>query len=230
MPDLPLGQREMVWVYHDESTFYSNDMNRLIWQDDKKDLLPKTNGLSLMVSGFMCPCHGLMRTENGEAAYTVFKPGVNRDGWWNNQDLVDQFKSVINIFEKVHPGKVAVFCCDNIVASRLNLNDGSKASKVHFMRPTNWGPNNENYQIMQYIDAQHKWQPKGARRILQERGLWIDGTRMDCKDGCAGDNVGCCARRLIANQPDFLRQAETCWLKEDGEESHPSIGENGEAI
>lgn len=50
-----------------------------------------------------------MRTENGEASYSVFKPGVNRDGWWNEQDLVDQFKSVIKIFEKIHPGKVAIF-------------------------------------------------------------------------------------------------------------------------
>lgn len=42
------------------STFYANDETRLIWQDDQTDLIPKTIGSSLMVSEFMCPCHGRM--------------------------------------------------------------------------------------------------------------------------------------------------------------------------
>jgi hypothetical protein len=91
-----VNEREMVWVFHDESTFYANDGTRLIWQDDQTDLIPKTNGSSLMVSAFMCPCHGMMCDE-GEVSYKLFKAGTNRDGWWDNADLVNQLQQVIPI-------------------------------------------------------------------------------------------------------------------------------------
>jgi hypothetical protein len=194
-----------------------------------------------MVSGFMCPCHGIFAAQD-EAAYILFKAGTSREGWWTNAMLIDQFTTVINIFERVHPGKVAVFCFDHsqnhqaqaddaLVANRLNFNDGSRAQKFHLIRPTYWGPNNTE-QSMVYIDEQRQsFQPKGAKRILQERGLWIDGLKMDCKNGCPGNGqINCCARTLIANQPDFLRQSETCWIKEVGQALHDSVDENNQPI
>lgn len=45
---MDVNEREMVWCFHDESTFYANDGTRLIWQDDQTVLIPKTNGSSLM--------------------------------------------------------------------------------------------------------------------------------------------------------------------------------------
>jgi 5-methylcytosine-specific restriction endonuclease McrA len=38
------------------------------------------------------------------------------------------------------------------------------------MIPPHWGPNNETVKLMQYIEAQHKWQPEGATKQSEERG------------------------------------------------------------
>ena len=50
---------EIVWVSHDESIFYSNDDGGKGWgSDDHPDIHKKGNGRSIMVSDFICPCHG----------------------------------------------------------------------------------------------------------------------------------------------------------------------------
>jgi len=53
-------------------------------------------------------------------------------------------------------------------------------------------------------------QPKGIQWVLSERGLWQEGMALECalcKRKEADPNViDCCARRLMANQPDFLAQ------------------------
>lgn len=72
-------------VFHDESTFYANDETRLIWQDDQTDLIPKTNGSSLMVSALM---------HLDVASRKVFEPSYKNTGlfkrvsWkWGNKLL-----------------------------------------------------------------------------------------------------------------------------------------------
>ena len=53
-------------------------------------------------------------------------------------------------------------------------------------------------------------QPKGIQWILSERGLWQDEMALDCvlckRKETDPNIVNCCARRLMANQPDFLAQ------------------------
>ena len=47
-----------------ESTFYCNEGVHIFWMENgKKKLLPKSKGQSIMISGFMCACHGLMSAE-----------------------------------------------------------------------------------------------------------------------------------------------------------------------
>ena len=65
-------------------------------------------------------------------------PDTNRDGWWKNEDVVKQVKErAIPIFERTHPGKVALCMFDNscnhnafaddaLVVSRMNMKDGGK--------------------------------------------------------------------------------------------------------
>lgn len=196
-----------------------------------------TNGSSLMISAFICPCHGIFATEELGSSYELFKAGANRDGYWDNEMLVNQFENVIPLFEKLHPGKIGLFCFDHsqnhqaqaddaLVATRMNLRDGSKAKKKYLMRPTMLGPQNTE-QYMVFIDQNNQLQPKGAQRVLSERNLWRHGMVMDCKEGCPGNGVvDCCARTLLANQPDFLAQAQTCCIKEVGEREHTSYDEN----
>ena len=63
---------------------------------------------------------------------------------------------------------------------------------------------------------------KGLRSILQEREKWLPELKLECKDHAAADAAAqalgeipsstCCARRRVANEPDFLAQRE--WLRE----------------
>ncbi len=144
-------------------------------------------------------------------------PGSNRDGWWTNQDLIKQVADrAIPIFEKTHPGKVALFMFDNssnhnayandaLVVSRMNLKDGGKQSLLHNGKMPDGSPH-----IMTFIDADGITKPKGIRRILEERGLWVQGLAKQC-DPCKSHvvdltNLPCCASRILGRQPDFATQ------------------------
>ena len=118
-------------VTHDETTLDSNDGKRKVWiEDGRQHLRPKGAGKSIMVSQFLCLCHGHMQVEVTEeilkrcptlnadvgsvvATLRTIKTGKNADGWWSNQDLVDQLKLTLTIFEILHPECVAVFAFDN---------------------------------------------------------------------------------------------------------------------
>lgn len=104
-----------------------------------------------------------MMCSEGEVSYNLFKAGSNRDGWWDNADLVNQLRQVIPIFESLHPGKIALFCFDQnqnhhaqsddaLIASCLRLNDGGNAKKVYLLRNTFWGPQ-RTCQSMTFLGA-----------------------------------------------------------------------------
>ena len=59
-PDLK-GEQKIVPVFHDESTFRANEDQRFCrLEKDEQILKPKYAGRGLMVSEFVCPCHGRM--------------------------------------------------------------------------------------------------------------------------------------------------------------------------
>ena len=227
-PQLKQGENKLVLVTHDETCFDSHDSKRTVWvEGDKKALRPKGSGKSIMVSQFLCQCHGHMEVELtedllqqspqkgkiGETLSTlrIIKPGKNADGYWDNKDLVEQTKVAIDLFNILHPGCTAVFAFDNsanhharapdaLIASRLNKSDGGKSAP--FLRP-GWFLRDgvRVMQEMQFIDSSGKQIQKGTRRILMERDLWESG-------GISAD----CAKKLLASQPDFSEQKE--WLEE----------------
>ena len=52
--NLPPGQKPLVLVTHDESTFNANDGKRRLWMEKgKQPLRPKARGKGLMVSDFL---------------------------------------------------------------------------------------------------------------------------------------------------------------------------------
>lgn len=54
--------KQHVFVTHDESTFYANDHQKYAWLEKTESfILPKSQGRSIMISEFHCPCHGTMR-------------------------------------------------------------------------------------------------------------------------------------------------------------------------
>ena len=61
-PELSVTEKKLVLVTHDESCFSSYDGRTKIWMDeDRKVLRPKGDGRSIMVSEFLCECHGLLQ-------------------------------------------------------------------------------------------------------------------------------------------------------------------------
>jgi len=68
----------VVQVTHDESCCHAHDGKKTMWLQVGEQLLRKKgDGKSIMVSGFMCPCHGPLDME-------TIEPGANADGYWTN--------------------------------------------------------------------------------------------------------------------------------------------------
>jgi hypothetical protein len=150
-PTLQDGQNPVVLVVHDESCFSSHDGKKTIWMEaDRQPLRPKGQGRSIMVSGFLCECHGRLKLTSDLQilhpnlpvdAQVLIRPGAGADGYWTNADLVNQLKErALPIFKALHPGCDALFAFDNsqnhrarapdaLIASRLNVSDGGKSVK-----------------------------------------------------------------------------------------------------
>jgi hypothetical protein len=242
LPVLAPGMKEIVPLFHDESTFNSNDDGNKFWSHEDMSILHnKSRGSSIMASAVICPCHGIMAIfSHGKMIYSyqLIKPGTGRDGWWTNDDLVTQTSDqFIVLFELLHPDMEALLVYDNsqnhhamasdaLVASKLKLNPGGAGVKP--MRDTVWGPLNTP-QCMQFEDGQ----PKGVRQVLLERGLWRDKRpdhkkfNLTCKH-CSEIpeehqtwGQQCCAWHVLQSQPDF--QSQRTWLTETVQNSGHSV-------
>ena len=217
-PDLHETERPLILVTHDESCFSSYVGRTTIWMDENHNVLrPKGDGRSIMVSAFLCECHGLLQLppelalrdpETPKEAFVIIKPGKNSDGYWTNSDLVQQIENrVIPIFKILHPGANALFMFDNsqnhhalapdaLNAKVLPLKDNGANVKP---QRSGWFLNFEGEVQTQSMTNSHG-EPLGLRSILTGRGLW------DCTLSLQA------ARELLSQQPDFKAQKE--WLQE----------------
>jgi hypothetical protein len=217
-PALNPGERPRVLVTHDESCFSSHDGKTTIWMDENdRPLRPKGQGRSIMVSDFLCECHGPMklsqeqREQHSDLAFetrTIIVPGKGQDGYWTAANLIEQVKKkALPIFKVLHPNSDALFLFDNsqnhrclppdgLRASLLNLSDGGK--NVQKQR-AGWFINSDQVRIEQPMQHANGVQ-KGVRTILMERGLWSPTLKLPT------------ARKLLSEQPDFASQQS--WLKE----------------
>ncbi|KAG2231563.1 hypothetical protein INT48_002979, partial [Thamnidium elegans] len=120
-PILPTNVRQHVFVTHDESTFYANDHQQYAWLEETENFcLPKSQGRSIMISEFHCPCHGTMRAMiNGKpmTSRVVFYPGAPHQGYWTSEHMITQLKDVLSSNHKA-------FAKDALVASRMNMGGG----------------------------------------------------------------------------------------------------------
>ncbi|KAF8243258.1 hypothetical protein K440DRAFT_530788, partial [Wilcoxina mikolae CBS 423.85] len=195
-----------------------------------------------------------LNIETGRRVYAteIIKYGssASDDGYWNSERMLAQvINKAIPIFEKAYLDHIAVFAFDNssghackaedaLVASRMNLNPGGKQP---LMRDTTFTPTGPCYPLMSESPiTQHMvfqpgdynvpphllGKPKGMKRILQERGLWIEGLKARCPSlrkrqsaeteeqymarvsafqSCLKGG-SCCAFRIMESQPDFLAE------------------------
>ena len=199
-PELEDGEARVVLITQDESIFQAHDGKRKVWQEnDRQKLKPKGEGASIMVSAFLCPCHGILRLTPELASNNpdvepdstrIIYPGANRDGYFTCEDLSKQTKTMLRIFDLLHPQCIALVAFDNsanhhamagdaLLANRLNLKDGGKNTAC--TRP-GWYFKKDGTMVSQHMQTAEGKQ-KGCRTILQERGLFVDGMKLkECRE------------------------------------------------
>ena len=110
------GERKRViaWFY-DESVFYAHDRRKKGWYHKDTSAKPyaKGEGASLMIANFVSADFGWLTSPDGKkSAQRLFKPGKNRDGYFSNEDIIEQADEAINIL-KEYPEFDHVLIYDN---------------------------------------------------------------------------------------------------------------------
>lgn len=228
LPTLTPGQKEHVLVPQDETTVHTNEGPCRAWlKGDQQPLKRKGNGRGIHVSDFICETTGWLalsteqiaaQLELPEAsrlratdARRIIYPGKNHDAWWDLNQLIDQVKDAVDIFEHLHPEKVAIwlFDCssaheglaaDALNVNNMNINPGGKQKHLRttVIPITNPPPKPGRAdtrgmtQVMNYPDSHPdlklRGQPKGIKAVLQEReSVWDE-----LMDRCNTKVVGKC--------------------------------------
>jgi len=204
-PGLLQGEKPLVLVTHDESTFNVNDGKRKLWMEEgKQPLRPKGKGKGVMVSGFLTP-GGVLRvpstTTDEELLSDPTWPRDNnhplreaihyleygKDNYWTGEKMVDHTRRIIPILKYAFPGCEGLFAFDNasnhsafapdaLVASKMNLGPGGKQPLMR----EGWDYNRNLPQSMVFGENDYRCgKAKGIQQVLKERGLW----RERCSDG-----------------------------------------------
>lgn len=205
-------------------TFNANDEKHFIWiHPDHQPLQKKGRGQGLHVSDFLTP---IGRLGHGDACGIMKCVG---DIWWTGDRLLDQvIEKEIPAFEAQFPGCKALFAFDNsqthckyatdaLRVSEMNSDPGGKSARL--MRDTY--VLDINHPAGGYIQSLQvpNGTPKGLQKVLLEGGLWPENRRFlaQCSiksttgksaklNPCYLDGGSCCARALLAAQPDFRAQ------------------------
>jgi len=208
-PGLLQGEKPLVLVTHDESTFNANDGKRKMWMEDgKQPLRPKGKGKGIMVSGFLTP-GGILtvptaipdsqlladpswpRLEDGRPVREAIQYlEYGKDNYWTGEKMVEHTKQVIPILKYAFPGCEGLFAFDNasnhaafapdaLVAAKMNLGPGGRQPLLR----EGWDYNKNMPQTMVFGEndpiPSRRGKAKGIQQVLKERGLWRDR----CTDG-----------------------------------------------
>ena len=101
--NLPSGVHPAATWFYDESIYYANDCCELQWVHEDSSPSPhaKGEGASMMDVEYMSPDYGFLWSLDGkEMACIIFKPGKNRDGYFDNKDIIKQAITAMNICKK----------------------------------------------------------------------------------------------------------------------------------
>jgi transposase len=111
----PNGLRVIIW-WHDESIFYAHDRCRKYWQHKDSSATPyaKGEGTSFMVADYVSADFGWLKSVDGtRSARRTMYPGINKDGYFQSADILEQAEAAIDILESDYPGYEHVFVYDN---------------------------------------------------------------------------------------------------------------------
>ena len=136
-PSVPTGHalitRPTVLWYHDESVFSGNDRRKVYWvpKGAKAVPQPKGEGPTLMVADFVSADYGWLRSPDGlQSARVIFRPGKNRDGYFDNDDILKQVTHALKILHEYFPDEDHVFIFDNATTHRKRPADALSARRM----------------------------------------------------------------------------------------------------
>ena len=138
------GKRVIVW-FHDESVFYAHDRRKKGWYHKDASARPyaKGEGASLMIADFISADFGWLISPDGkQSARRLFKPGKNRDGYFSNEDIIEQADEAMDILLKYYPEFDHVLVYDNATTHLKRADDALSARKMPKGTPKpgkNWG-------------------------------------------------------------------------------------------
>ena len=143
--ELPLGGHVVPW-FHDELTYYANDQQQSQWVHKDASAVPhaKGEGHSEMVSKFFSSDFGYLRSLDGSrCARLVWKPGKNREGYFDNGDFMKQVNLAMDILETDYPGMTHLLIFDN---TTIHVKQPDDALSVHKM-PKHTPPPGKNWGV-----------------------------------------------------------------------------------
>jgi hypothetical protein len=228
-------QRIVVW-FHDESTFYAHDRRKKRWVHSSEKATPKKKGkgASLMVSDFISADYGWLQSPDGtETARVIFKAGKARDGYFTNDNILEQTAQAMDIVKKHYPNDEHIFVFDNATTHSKRLATAPSASKMTKNPSTKFGvevsvmvdgkvqyaangkPQKHTVQMgpgrLLNGEPQYFYEGevfKGTTKLLLEQGLTEEAKlKGSCKNfKCEKGATKCCQKRVLYNQPDFSDQ------------------------
>jgi hypothetical protein len=232
-PDLPKGIRRHVFYFHDESCFHGYDYKKTIWLNkttNQQKMPGKSKGKLVHCSDFIGPEGRITCPDLELDARKIIFPGSNGDPWWDTKQLLEQLSTTIDIFKKKHVDCTGVFVFDQSSAHASHGEGALNAFSMNlFEGGKNKQPQNDTYFPPECIypelrgTVQHLWKlddagnkfPKGAKKILEERGCWIPNTKFACSPRCpegisypipVTGEAPCCLARILSDHQDFYEQ------------------------
>ncbi|CAG8670194.1 12814_t:CDS:2, partial [Gigaspora margarita] len=138
--------------------------------------------------------------DNNDKARVIIALDANKDGYWNGAIRIWAFDN-----STIH----MALAPDALNIKKMNMHSGGAQPK---MRTTKWNSNDQEMGYpLNHPTKKLRGQPKEIKVILEERGLWRDGLLANCerckkKEKGYTKAVDCYARRILANQPDFVNK------------------------
>ena len=126
------GKRVIAW-FHNESVFYAHNWQKKGWYHKDVSTKPytKDEGASLKIANFISADFGWLTSPDGkQSAHCLFEPGKNCDGYFLNEDVIEQVDKAINILKKFYPEFHHILICDNATTHLECAEDALSAQKM----------------------------------------------------------------------------------------------------
>lgn len=141
------GTRVVVFWFQDESVFYQYDKRKKRWvivKEECPEPETKGEGYSIMVSDFVSADHGFLRSPDGkEEARLLFRPGKNRDGYFQNEDFISHVEHAMDILTRHFPDEDHILFFDN-APNHLKRSPTAPSATKAILNPSKvgvpWGP------------------------------------------------------------------------------------------